>query len=336
MSESNPEPALICAYILDGKGGGREIEMQQIGDWKPEDGFLWVHLDRNVDEAVRWIESNVPEPEVAETLIADDTRPRAVAYEDCLLLTLRGVNLNPNSNPEDMVSLRAWIGPERAVTTRHRRIMAVNDARERIARGNGPRGPGDLLSFLSDRLVDRMVPTLTDLNDLMDDLESLILDGDSDNTALFTTKSKFRLDLGRVRRQAIALRRYLAPQREALTRLQLEEFSWLSSRHRVLLREASDHVTRYLEDLDSIRDRGAVIQDELRNSLSEDMNRTMYVLTVVAAILLPLSFITGLLGINVDGMPGSKDTPLAFWWVVGALGAFGILQMFLFRRLKWI
>lgn len=329
-------PGLICAYVLDGKGGGREVTLEEAAAWKPEDGFLWVHLDWRAQEAAKWIKDNVQEAAAVETLLAEETRPRTVAYGDGLLVTLRGVNLNPQSDPEDMVSVRIWIGRNRAVTTRHRRIMAVNDVRERIERGNGPKGPGDFLAFIADRLVDRMVPALNELSDVVDDLESTILDSEEDTAPLQSSTGEYRQRLGRVRRQAIELRRYLAPQREALTRLQMESEDWLTPRHLVLLREASDHITRYIEDLDAIRDRGAVIQDELRNRLSEDMNRTMYVLTVVAAILLPLSLITGLLGINVEGMPGAKDAPLAFWWVVLLLVVFAVVQVCLFRRLRWL
>ncbi|MDH3240598.1 MAG: zinc transporter ZntB [Alphaproteobacteria bacterium] len=336
MADQIEQAGLIYAYVLDGKGGGRKVDLKDASQWKPGDGFLWVHLDWNIAGAVEWINAHVEAPEVAETLTTGDTRPRAVSYADHLLLTLRGVNLNPDSNPEDMVSLRAWVGPDRAITTRHRRIMAVADMCERIDRGVGPKGPGDFLTFITDQLVDRMLPTLNDLSEVVDDLENGILDGDVSISTMRSSSVQFRQKLSQVRRTAIALRRYLAPQREALNRLQIEEQAWLSPRHRVLLREASDHVTRYVEDLDAIRDRGAVIQDELRNQLSEDMNRTMYVLTVVASVLLPLSFITGLLGINVDGMPGAKDMPMAFWAVVGLLGLFGIVQVWLFRRLRWI
>jgi zinc transporter len=336
MQNQVPAEGLICAYVFDGKGGARPLTLAEATNWTREDGFLWVHLDWNAEQSNHWIHNNVAETEVAETLLASDTRPRAVSYDDQLLITLRGVNLNPEADPDDMVALRAWIGPDRAITTRHRRIMAVNDVREQLDSGNGPNGPGDFITFIADRLVDRMIPILNGLNDEVDDLEDAILDGDASAKHIQSATGKFRQRLNNVRREAIALRRYLAPQREALTRLEIDGKSWLTARHSVLIREASDHVTRYIEDLDAIRDRGAVIQDELRNRMSENMNRTMYVLTVFAAILLPLSFITGLLGINVDGMPGAKDTPVAFWLVVGALTVFGIVQVWLFRRLKWI
>jgi zinc transporter len=327
---------LICAVVFDGTGRGREIGWDGIAAWKPDDGFLWVHLDFRDPGAVVWLRRNIADAQAVETLLATETRPRAVAVGDHLLVCLRGVNLNPESDPEDMVSVRIWMGPERIVTTRHRRIMAVTDARDEFARGAGPKNIGDFLAFIAASLVRRMGPTLAQLEDVVDTLEGDILESDHGERRKGTDSPELRRALGRVRRQAIELRRYLAPQRDAMNRLLAESVPWLTAGHKALLREVSDHITRYVEDLDALRDRGAVVQDELRNRISEDMNRTMYVLTVVASILLPLGFVTGLLGINVDGLPGAKDAPSAFWLVTGGLVFVAALQLWLFRRLRWL
>jgi zinc transporter len=101
------------------------------------------------------------------------------------------------------------------------------------------------------------------------------------------------------------------------------------------LREVADRITRYIEELEEVRERAAVLQDELLNQLTEAANRTIYLLTIVAAVMLPLSFITGLLGINVGGMPG-EGSPSAFWIVCLLLVAFGLGEVWVFRRLKWI
>ncbi len=333
--DENAQKGLICAVLFDGRGGGREVGWDAVAAWRPGAGTLWVHLDFRDPDAMAWVRANVADSQAAETLLADETRPRSVPFGDHLLATLRGVNLNPESDPDDMVSVRFWIGPDRVVTTRHRRIMAVNDAREALAAGKGPAGTGDFLVFIADRLMRRMGPTLDELSESVDALEDEVLDGEKTGGPA-ASSAETRRELSRVRRQAIGLRRYLAPQREAMTRLMSETVPWLTTTHKAQLREVSDHITRYVEDLDALRDRGAVIQDELRNRVSENMNRTMYVLTVVAAVLLPLSFITGLLGINVDGLPGAKDAPGAFWLVTGGLGLAAAVILWLFRRLRWL
>lgn len=334
--EESAAKGLICAVLLDGTGGGREVGWAKVEAWRPGASTIWIHLDFRDADAIRWVRANVADPQAAETLLADETRPRSVPSGDHLLVTLRGVNLNPESDPDDMVSVRLWIGPERIVTTRHRRIMAINDAREALAAGQGPKTAGDFLVFAADRLMQRMGPTLDGIAETMDSLEGEILDGESDRAPSKSASGAFRRTLSEARRKAIGLRRYLAPQREAMTPLMGETVSWLTPAHKVQLRDVADHITRYVEDLDALRDRGAVIQDELRNRVSEDMNRTIYVLTVVAAVLLPLSFVTGLLGVNVDGLPGAKDAPDAFWLVTGGLTLVAAILVWLFRRLRWL
>ena len=147
--------------------------------------------------------------------------------------------------------------------------------------------------------------------------------------------ARIREQLRELRKTAIVLKRYLAPQRDMLARLHLEQQSWLSDHSRQALREVADRIARYVEELEELRERAAVLQDELSTRLAESANRTIYILTVVAAIMLPLSFITGLLGINVGGMPGSDDKG-AFWLVCLLLLGFGLGELWLFRRLKWI
>jgi len=103
----------------------------------------------------------------------------------------------------------------------------------------------------------------------------------------------------------------------------------------VELREVADRVTRMTEDIDAVRERAMVLQDQLTDQRAEEMNRNMMVLSVVAAIFLPLGFLTGLFGINVGGMPG-VESPVAFWFVVAACGVIGIVLLALFRMKKWL
>lgn len=94
-------------------------------------------------------------------------------------------------------------------------------------------------------------------------------------------------------------------------------------------------VIRYIEDLDAIRERAQIVKDELANGLADRMNKNLYVLSVIAAIFLPLGFLTGLLGINVGGIPGA-DNVSAFWVFVAGLFGIGGIQIATFKYLKWI
>jgi zinc transporter len=225
-----------------------------------------------------------------------------------------------------MVGLRLLIDEHRIISLRHLRLMAVNDIREVLDRSQGPMNPGDFLVAAAGGMVERMGPVIADIDEQIDSLEDQVLKSQS---------ATLRGALSEVRQQAIALRRYLSPQRDVVSRLPMERVTWLDDMQRAMLREIAERTTRYVEDLDSGRERAQIVQDELNNRLADQMNRTMYLLTVVAAILLPPGLLTGLLGINVGGMPG-VDSPWAFSTVAVAIVAIAVVEIALLRRLRWI
>lgn len=314
-------------YQLDGVGGAKSLELADLATAAPGSGVIWAHLHRTTPANRTWLlEESGLDPIVCDTLLAVETRPRCTPVGAGAVLNLRAVNLNPGADVEDMVSIRIWVEPGRVVSVRTRRLLGAQDLREALAEGKGPISEGDIVSQLARRLTERMEPVISELEDNIDQLEEQML----------TVGSKeVRARLSVLRREAIELRRYIAPQREALARLVTEDFSFLDTRQRSSLRETYDKVTRYVEDLDSAREHGAVINDELSSRISEQMNRNMYVLSLVAGIFLPLGLLTGLLGINVGGMPGTEN-PWAFAVVSAALVGLGLIEVAIFRRLKWL
>jgi zinc transporter len=317
---------LINAVLLDGKGGGRFMDWKGIHGWVPDQGVLWVHLDFTSIDAQRWLtEESGLDPLVAEALIADETRPRCAAMAGGLMLSLRGVNSNPGADPEDMVSIRLFCTSDRVVSTRRRRLLTIRDLVQALERGEGPRSTGELTAMLADRLIERMSGVIGDLDERMDDLEERTIEAG---------EHEMRRDILDLRREIIKLRRYLAPQREAINRLHTEKVTWLSERDRLQLREASDMLTRHVEDLDSVRDRGGVTNEELSSRLAEQLNSRMYVLSLVAGLFLPLGFLTGLLGINVGGIP-LADNPWGFLGVLVFLVLLVLVQVLVFRRKHW-
>ena len=256
----------------------------------------------------------------------EETRPRATSVGEGLLIALRGVNLTPGADPGDMVAIRLWINRQRIISTQRRRMLSVADVVERLMAGRGPENAAECLVDLVDRLVGRMSDTVDQFEDRVAELEDQVL---GEGGAVM------RSELAKLRRQAITLRRYLAPQREALGRLGGELAGWLDQNGQLRLREVSDRLIRHIEDLDAVRERAAVVQEEVLGRMSEQMNSRMYVLSVVAAIFLPLGFLTGLLGINVGGIPGA-EYPLAFEIFIAMLVLVVILQVLVFRWRNWL
>lgn len=114
-----------------------------------------------------------------------------------------------------------------------------------------------------------------------------------------------------------------------------ERVAWLQESDRSRLREIADRTSRYVEDLDSARDRAAVTQEELNSRLSEGTNQKMYVVALVAAIFLPLGLLTGLLGINVGGIPGAENR-ISFALVCALLLVLGAIQLWILHRRHWL
>ena len=322
-----PELPDALAFALDGNGRAAALELEiatardAAGD-RP--GFIWIHLRRDDPRTRDTLDACGLDRFVSEALTTDETRPRCTVIGDGVLLNLRGVNLNPGAEPEDMISVRFWVEERRVIGVWLRPLMAVRDVLDAIGRNRSPVSPGDLIAKLALRLADRAEPTVAALSERIDRLEEAV--DDQAGTAT-------RAQLAEIRRAAISLRRFMFPQRDALTTLQIEDVNWLDDRDRARIREAAERVTRLAEDLDALRDRAQVVQDQIMDRRAETMNRHMLILSVVAAIFLPLGLLTGLLGINVGGIPGA-EYPWAFLIVCGLLVAIGLLQLWFFKWIK--
>ncbi|MEL6680368.1 MAG: CorA family divalent cation transporter, partial [Pseudomonadota bacterium] len=254
----------------------------------------WTHLDAHhpdvgtaLAEALKGVD-----PFVVPALLAAETRPRVLVVGEGALVILRGVNLNEGSEPEDMVSLRLWADETRIVSARLRDLKAVEDTRARK-----PQGSGATLATLVQCIAERMEATIGALDDEASEVEERVLAGEGRD---------LRRSIVALRRRAILLRRFLAPQREAISALQGSSLGWIGPADRRSLYESSDRLLRYVEELDQVRDRLQVAKDELANLQAERLNRNLYVLAIISAIFLPLGFLTGLLGINVGGVPGTE------------------------------
>lgn len=326
MSEAEAN-GLIVSYLLDASGGGKLLDWDGVRQWSKEQGMLWAHFNMRSVEAQEWIKHQSGlDHIIAEALLAEETRPRSLHIGDGLLVVLRGVNLNPGADPEDMVSIRLWIEQDRIISVRIRRLLSVDDMREAINNGRGPKTAGEFITDLCERLVTRMAQVIDSIDDAVDDLQEQIL----------TTEShQLRSIIAGLRREIIIIRRYLAPQRDAIVRLVSERVLWITDTDRMRLREIGDRMTRFVEDLDSARERAAVAQEELLGRLSEQMDKRMYLLSLVAAIFLPLGFLTGLLGINVGGIPGA-EYHWGFALVSIMIVVLVVVQIVIFKIKKWM
>ena len=256
IQELNMNEHILLAYKFDGNGGGTPLTEEHVSKHTKNHELSWVHLDADHPNTVSWLEEEIAylDPFIINALLEEGTRPRVVQINEGVLLILRGVNLNENADPEDMVSIRLWIDKHRIISVRRRKMKAVVDMEDKIKAGKGPKNAGDFVCMLALRLFERIEPVLSALDEATDDIEEKVLE---------EADTSLREGIIDVRKQAIMFRRYMAPQRDAIGSLRMTDLSWLDEIHKRNLQEAYHHLMRYVEDLDAVRERAQIVKDEL-------------------------------------------------------------------------
>ena len=322
-AHETPTPGIV-ALRLDGAGGASAIE--------PSEAALpnvpaWVHIDFANAQAADWAwEQSGLDPVVVGPMLDMESRPRALQHGKGVLLMLRGVNLNPGARLEDMISLRIWLEPGRVVTASRRRLRSVGEVRQVLDQGTGPESPALLVLELIDRLNRYIGEATEQIEQKIDAAEDEVGRGGG-----AARNSAFN----RLRRQTAQIRRYLMPQREALDRLSRFTDTPFSAAEMIEVREQLNRLTLSLEDLDLVRERALVAQEELLNLLAHEQNARMLLLSIVAAIFLPLSFLTGAFGMNVAGLPGLEYKG-SFWVLAVLMVVLAVAILFVFRRKRWL
>ncbi|MDX4067981.1 zinc transporter ZntB [Aliarcobacter skirrowii] len=317
----------FLGFLINKKGSAKKLKYEELKSIdRTEDNILWVHFDYSQKEAKNWIQTQFKDSIVADALLAGETRPRTTILGDSLLIALRGVNLEPDSKPENMISIRLYISNNMIITTSRRTLMSIEEIVEDLEKGIGIKSSSEFLVELTNRMIDRIDYVIDEIQDRTDYLEENIMD---------MKKQDFRTKILNVRRETIILKRYLTPQKDALIKLTSEKISWIDEYRKIEIRETNDQLMRHIEELDTIRDKVILIQEELTNSLSEELNKKMYILSIISAIFLPLTFLTGLLGINVGGIPGANNEN-AFYIFTTILILVIFSQYIIFRKKKWI
>ena len=318
---------LICAYDLDRKGSGTALQMQDLDKPVASDGLRWVHMDFSKAGGKDWLlDKSGIDSTMLDAMLDDDIRPRALQTADGVLAILRGVNLNPGEDAEDMVSIRVWLESNRIISTRRRRIMSVSEIQKELAQGIGPRSPGSFIAELAWLLGERIADVVDRVDNDIEEAEISIADRPTAGQ---------RSEFAALRRKTAQFRRYLGPQREALDRLSRMQHSIFSESESAFLSEETNRMTLFLEELDLARERAMVAQEELLSSLAQEQNSKMYLLSMVSAVFLPLTFLTGVFGMNVAGLPGLEN-PTAFNWLLLTMIALGGGILLLFRWKKWL
>jgi len=287
--------------------------------------LVWVHLKTNDAVAQRWLSDSAHVGDyVVDALTATETRPRCEAVGEGAFVNLRGRSSEPLDGSDMLASVRIWAVKGRVYSVTRRPLLAVDLVRQEVEKG-AIDDPGDLITAFATAITNDLDPDVAGLGDDLDDCEEQL-----DERRVF----QLRRTVSRVRVAAIGYRRFLNPQRAALEKLAALPGDWLADDDRLHLSAAADRAARMAEELESIRERSALIHETLTDLRAEQIDNRALVISIVAMVFLPLTFITGLYGMNVKNLPYAEE-PWAFDAILGACALISAGIVIYFVQKHW-
>ena len=319
---------LICAFQMSATEAPGEIHGDAILEsLTRSDVVTWLHFNLTDARARRWLlaAAEFLPPAVRELLreLAADRRIEAV--EGRLLLVMSDFTFEDDSDPWEVATLWCFVDAHSLITARLHPVKSTDDLRQQLRSGAGSASLMELLGRLLDLRSSRLRQLANTMSARLDDIEDEILAGNI---------SQQREQLGRSRRLCARLRRQFAPERLDMAKFLHGPGAQLSETNRDLLRACIDSLGYTIEEVAEIYERAKLLQEELASRLAENTGRNLYVLSILTAVLLPMTLVTGIFGMNVAGLPGMHGGT-SFWWVMLLIIASGAvtLAMFFWRRL---
>lgn len=315
-------PPSLMALVFD-NGVVTEMPPHDVATYAGQ-GFVWLHVEEAGQANRDDLPGYVP-PMAANALLASETRPRCDELDGAALINLRGPARDPMDDSDGLVSIRLWVESRRVTSVSRRRLSGLAKV-EGLMRAGKLADGGDFVAALAQAISTELDPQVADLGDELDDCEGMLDGGD-----IYLLRRR----IAKLRSQAIVLRRFVAPDRDALAEMAQLEFDWIAKEDRMHLREAADRFARMAEELEAVRERAALLHEQLTDLRAEMIDHRSLAIAIVAFIFLPLTFITGLLGMNVEGIPGATE-PWAFWGVVGFCVVIGVAVAGWFTWRHWL
>lgn len=318
------EAGLICGFLFDDGGVGRPVSSADAAQWleggsAPADAaaprFAWLHFNLAQVAAERWLVRHASLSDDFFEMLHDGLFSTRIERADqALTAVINDVHFDFELDASDISTL--WISVDRRlmVTGRRHPLRSVDHLRTDVNRGEAIRSTSDLLERLMRTQADVLVGIVRSVTDRIDKIEDQLLAG------RLTTK---RSRLGGLRRVLVRLQRLLAPEPAALFRLLQNPPGWIAPNDVQELRAATEEFSVVLRDMQSLQERIKLLQEEIAASVNEDNNRSLFVLTIVTVLALPINILAGLFGMNVGGIPLADDAH-GFWVLLALVFCFTV------------
>jgi zinc transporter len=315
----------MTVYRFDGKGGVTEVGTEKAETTATGKVFYAVAGNSGTPAFRLWLKEHLGENH-ADSMTAPDARARCTVFDDRATLVLRVAH--KAADPDDIKRhpLTVWIEKGRIIIASRAHLPEIFGLDQWKQSHHAPISVADFVARMGLRAADRLEPIVEHIGDVLDDLEEEVIEGKI---------PELSARLSRTRRSLIALRRMIWPQRDVLNTLEIEDLSFFTDWDRARLREATARTTRMGDELQSLAERAALVHEQILDVRGERMNRTMLVLASVTVVAMPMTVVSGLLGMNVSGIPFAQN-PEAFWIVVLGLAVLGAAMVWFMRARKWL
>ncbi|KZL23549.1 CorA family divalent cation transporter [Pseudovibrio sp. WM33] len=303
--------------------GMRRLTLEQLRDYELEpDEFYWAYLQRVAAQNREFLEEIGLEHNDIDGLLAREVRPHCHVRTKGAFIAINVFNELPKQESGDMECAQIWVDAKRMICIWHDPLDVFQSLVEGFKARVPPESTAEFWARLVLAIAERAEEMVEVLQDRIDHLEDVVLE---------TGDHPWESELAQVRRLATIVRRSMLAHLDILRNFEIEKFEWVNRINKRRVREAGDRALRIAEEMDAIRERAEIVHDQIMFKRSENTNRYMLMMAAIAVVFLPLSFVTGLLGVNVGGIPGSHD-PVAFSIVSGILIFIGVG---LFAVVRW-
>ncbi|SFM50781.1 transporter [Rugamonas rubra] len=329
LSYGSDQSGLVCGYLFGRAAHGLAIEADEARAWlaarEAHPGeFIWLHFNLANTASEKWLHEHTRLPEEFHESLHEGPRSTRIEQADNTLIAVVNDVLHDFSfEPSDISTLWLSVDRQLVISARRKPLKAIDGLRNAVRNGENLRSSVELLIHLLRDQADGLLKIVRAAIARVDAIEDNLLAGK------LNTK---RASLGELRRVLVRLQRLLAPEPAALFRLLQRPPAWVAELDAQELRESTEEFSMVLADMASLQERIKLIQEEIAALVNEGNNRSLFVLTIVTVLALPINIIAGLLGMNVGGIPLAQDDG-GFWIIVGIVASFTVAAGWLaFRR----
>ncbi|MCW5660421.1 MAG: transporter [Burkholderiaceae bacterium] len=289
-------------------------------------GFVWLHFNLSHAGAERWLRQHANLSEnFFEALNTGSRSTRIERDGEVLFAVVNDVAFEFSFDVGDVATLWLSVSEHVVVSARRHPLRAVDRLRMAVRRGTPLPSSVALLDHLLREQADELQRVVRKTTERVDDIEDEVLAG---------KHRRHDAELARLRRLMVRLQRLLALEPGALMRVLVNPPSWIAAEDVQRLRQANEEFALVLRDIAGLQERIKLMQDEAAARVAEENNRSLFLLTMVTVMALPINLVSGLFGMNVGGIPLGEH-PTGFWIMVGLIGALtGAIALFALKRLR--